>query len=312
MNRNGLVNLGNTCYLNTIIQCLRHCTIFTQYICSNVQNKDSICTAFRHSIDQLNKGATPVSPKELVVSIMKKARTKKNSEFVDFRQNDAHEFLIFIMDCFHEAFKKKVNIRINGAVKNTYDKQIKEGMESFSKFYKNEYSSLIPLFFGQYQTVVHYTDKNEISYSYQPFLCVQLDIPRMRGANIYDCLELMQRADKINATTYKSCFLWNTPMYLIFSLKRFIMGRKNGIPVDIPFTLNVRQYVTGPHKYTQTNYELIAVCNHAGNVGGGHYYAFCRDDKKKWRCYNDTSVVDIDPKNVSTPNAYCIFYKKLT
>ena len=48
---------------------------------------------------------------------------------------------------------------------------------------------------------------------------------------------------------------------------------------------------------TGTKYELFAVCNHRGAIGGGHYYTYAKSPMDgKWRVYNDTKVYDIDSK----------------
>ena len=323
MNRTGLCNLGNTCYLNTVVQCLRHCPDFARFMrTSSAPSADKpqskVFTELRRTFKALNarnakEQQTPYSPTLFVKSVLQYAATKKDSQFVDFRQNDAHEFLIFLIECLHDGIKKSVTIKINGVVKNERDKHIKDGMVSFSKFYKNEYSKLIHQFFGQYQSCVHYTEKNELSYTYEPFMCLQLEIPpRLRRPTIYDCLIHFTSTEKLNDSTYKGICLWNTPQYLVCCLKRFVPRGKNIAPVHIPLTLNLREFTNGPNKYDQSVYELIAVCNHSGRRSGGHYYAFCRDAQKKWWVYNDASVREISAQSVSTPNAYCVFYSKIS
>lgn len=58
-------------------------------------------------------------------------------------------------------------------------------------------------------------------------------------------------------------------------------------------------------------YDLFAVCNHFGNVGNGHYTAFCKNLKsEKWVCYDDNYVKEIEPKDVVSKHAYLLFYKR--
>ena len=61
-----------------------------------------------------------------------------------------------------------------------------------------------------------------------------------------------------------------------------------------------------------TQYELFAVCNHRGAIGGGHYYTYAKSPMDgKWRVYNDTKVYDIDSKKkIVTKNAYLLFYQR--
>ena len=61
-----------------------------------------------------------------------------------------------------------------------------------------------------------------------------------------------------------------------------------------------------------TQYELFAVCNHRGAIGGGHYYTYAKSPMdSKWRVYNDTKVYEIDSKkDIVTKNAYLLFYQR--
>jgi ubiquitin C-terminal hydrolase len=57
-------------------------------------------------------------------------------------------------------------------------------------------------------------------------------------------------------------------------------------------------------------YNLYGVCNHYGNVLGGHYTSFVKNTNNKWIHYNDTQVQIVDnPKLVVNQMAYCLFYK---
>ena len=56
-------------------------------------------------------------------------------------------------------------------------------------------------------------------------------------------------------------------------------------------------------------YDLYAVCNHQGVLGGGHYYAFALN-QGQWRCYNDNHVSVMRERDVVTPSAYLLFYRR--
>ena len=60
-------------------------------------------------------------------------------------------------------------------------------------------------------------------------------------------------------------------------------------------------------------YNLYAICNHMGGVLGGHYTSFVKNANGKWYHFNDTNVSEItNLKDLITPKAYCLFYRKST
>ena len=60
------------------------------------------------------------------------------------------------------------------------------------------------------------------------------------------------------------------------------------------------------------NYELQSVCIHSGGLGGGHYFAYCKNHlDNKWREYNDTHVSELQEDDVYNKKPYCLFYKRV-
>ena len=58
-------------------------------------------------------------------------------------------------------------------------------------------------------------------------------------------------------------------------------------------------------------YDLYAVCNHLGNMQGGHYTAFCKSPVDgRWFSYDDMKVTEISEKDVQTSDAYILFYQR--
>lgn len=58
-------------------------------------------------------------------------------------------------------------------------------------------------------------------------------------------------------------------------------------------------------------YDLYAVCNHLGNMSGGHYTAFCKNPVDgQWSLFDDTYVEQVKEEEVSTRAAYLLFYAR--
>eukprot|EP01084_Bolivina_argentea_P291715 501383_1 len=91
------------------------------------------------------------------------------------------------------------------------------------------------------------------------------------------------------------------PEILIFTIDRYNDGRKFDNRVNYPHVL----------KY-DTGYELYAVCNHSGNLNGGHYWAYVKGiDDNNWYDANDNNIHKINPNNViNQASAIILMYKK--
>ncbi|ESO11514.1 hypothetical protein HELRODRAFT_145739, partial [Helobdella robusta] len=58
-------------------------------------------------------------------------------------------------------------------------------------------------------------------------------------------------------------------------------------------------------------YDLYAVCNHYGDMQGGHYTAFCKNPATgMWCLFNDSKATPIKEEEVVTRSAYLLFYQK--
>ena len=121
---------------------------------------------------------------------------------------------------------------------------------------------------------------------------------------------------KAHREATKKLQIWSLPSVLVVHLKRFsaqgMWRRKNDMPVDFPFEIDLAPYClesqagegTGPALY-----DLIAVSNHYGSTGGGHYTAFAKHSESgEWHKFDDSHTAVVEPKDVVTPAAYVLMY----
>jgi ubiquitin carboxyl-terminal hydrolase 4/11/15 len=118
--------------------------------------------------------------------------------------------------------------------------------------------------------------------------------------------------------------LYRAPQILIIHLKRFKTSKVSNIGsfyfshgskkitahVDCPLeNLDLKPYVLGEGKDAAV-YDLYAISNHYGGLGGGHYTAYAKNIfDGKWHEFNDSSVHSTDSKVVSAAS-YVLFYRK--
>ncbi|KAK4204491.1 UCH-domain-containing protein [Triangularia verruculosa] len=153
---------------------------------------------------------------------------------------------------------------------------------------------------------------------------------KKHGIALDDCLDEFEKEEilseqdtwycprcKEHRRASKKFDLWKTPDILVVHLKRFSSSgfrrEKLDTLVDFPVEgLDLTSRVIDKEDGKQEIYDLIAVDDHWGGLGGGHYTAFAKNfNDGLWYEYNDTSVSKCsDPQKVVTPAAYLLFYRR--
>lgn len=333
----GLVNLGNTCFLNSCIQVLNHTyelhfLVDSKKTSNQIKNNidDSIILKEWNELRELMwSGNGTISPNKFIHNVHTIAQLKNRDIFTGWVQNDITEFLLFLMDCFHNSISRKITMKINGTAENKTDKLAISCYELLQNIYSKEYSEIMDLFYGVYVTSISSID-NKITYSLKPEHFFVLDLQIFKGnqicPTIYDCFDLFVSPESMTGenawfnentgekeSIMKGASFWSFPKILIITLKRFSPDGSQKINNTIQFPLvdlNLSKYVKGynPESYV---YNLFGVCNHMGNVSGGHYTSFVKNVSGQWIHYND-NVVEIveDPNIIISPMSYCLFYRK--
>lgn len=330
----GLVNLGNTCFMNSAIQCLSNTLELTKYFNDKDFAKD-INKKYKHiqlayQWHRLLKGMWEsnciVSPTSFHKTVRELSEEMGYINFTGFNQNDTQEFLILMIDTLHESLSREVKITISGKVKNSQDKMALEAMKNWKTHFKSSYSKIIELFYGQLVSSIYTTDDKLLSQSYEPICMFDLPLPNKKSITLYDCFDLYTEGELLDGDNQymndktkklidakKKIQIWKFPEILIISLKRFSINgmrltKRNDL-VDIPIDdLDLSPYCVGYTK-NKSKYSLFGICNHSGGLGGGHYYAFCKNLNGYWYNYNDTFVKKMDSENIITNGAYVLFYR---
>lgn len=326
----GLVNIGNTCYLNSCLQLLSHTYELNNFLDSNKRqlnknNEAKIYTEWNSLRNMMWSENCTIAPYGFVKSVQEIAKTKGYEMFTGFAQNDVFEFLLFIIDCLHETLKREVEMKINGTVKNNKDILAKKCYKMMQNMYKEEYSEILNIFYGISVTQIKdYITNDILSIAPEPFSILSLSIPKNIDCTIEDCLDEYTNSeyliddnqwynDKIEEKqdAIKNIVFWSLPNVLIIELKRYNNSQqKIHTLVTTPLTnLDLSKYVSGYNSDGYT-YDLFGTGNHSGNVYGGHYTANIKNANGKWYSFNDTLINEISENRVITAHTYCLFYRK--
>ena len=80
-----------------------------------------------------------IAPNGFINAVRKVSMMKHRDLFVGNDQNDIQEFLLFMIECFHTALARDVNMQITGKVLNDTDILAKECYEMMKNMYNKEY-----------------------------------------------------------------------------------------------------------------------------------------------------------------------------
>lgn len=268
-------------------------------------------------------------------------------QYISNGQNDASEFLVFLIDYLHEGHstfitfnKEEPDELLEEAQieKMALQTRIKLGfLKHFKSNIKDNFTTLIP-------DLHHYTlnmikcskcTHTSISYSMENILCLSLYQQNVKGnvISLYDTLDKHFEDEELEGYNCEKCKhnngnhiskrLLTNPDTIIICLKRTGYNmetgtmEKNNSKIEYPMILNLTKYY--PHYMNNDNdnnagiYKLNSVVNQIGDNNYGHYFAFTYDDTlDKWINCNDERVSIIDEINViNSNNAYLLFYQQI-
>ena len=330
----GLANLGNTCFINSCMQVLSH-TYELNYFLDDEKYKKKLKNKYDSALllewDNLRtlmwNNNCIVSPNKFLNTIHKVAKIKGMEMFTGYSQNDLPEFLLFLIDCFHNSISREIKMTISGQAENETDKIAIQCFEMIKNMYSKEYSEVWNLFYAVHVSeIINLETGKQIKITPEPYFMIDLPIPsNNKSPSLIDCFEHYVEGEVLDGENAwyneetkerinirKRILFWSFPNILVIDLKRFnARNQKSQILVTFPLDdLDLTKYVIG-YKKESYHYELYGVCNHSGGVLGGHYTAYVKNANGKWYHFNDTSVSEVGlQESIVSPKAYCLFYRK--
>ena len=337
----GLINLGQTCFMNCIVQVLIHTPLLRDYFLADrhhcPQPSRCLVCEVSHLFQEFYSGnKAPLTLHKLLHLIWTHVK-----HLAGYEQQDAHEFFIATLDVLHRHCEAApILVKDNPHHCNCIIDQI---------------------FTGGLQSDVVCQVCNGVSTTIDPFWDISLDLGPAADTSgsdtsglptsLLDCLERFTRAEHLGSTVKIKCSNCETyqestkqltmkqlPIVASFHLKRFEHSsiqdkicKKEKISTFISFPEQLDMTPFMSHKrngnnnsammdglskngenmtFSDNRYSLFAVINHKGSLETGHYTAFIRQQRDQWFKCDDHLITRARLKDVLTSEGYLLFYHK--
>ncbi|XP_033925467.1 ubiquitin carboxyl-terminal hydrolase 2 isoform X1 [Melopsittacus undulatus] len=330
----GLRNLGNTCFMNSILQCLSNTKELRDYCLQNqylrdLNNNSRMRTALMSEFAKLLQLLWTSSPNESVSPSEFKIQIQRYApRFVGYNQQDAQEFLRFLLDGLHSEVNR-VLVRPRAST-DTLDHlpDDEKSRQMWRRYQEREDSRISDLFVGQLKSSLTCSECGYCSTAFDPFWDLSLPIPKKSYGEVtlMDCLRLFTKEDVLDGDEKPTCCrckartrctkkfsIQKFPKILVLHLKRFSEARirTSKLTTFINFQLkdlDLREFAS--QSCNHAVYNLYAVSNHSGTTMGGHYTAYCKSPiSSEWHSFNDSRVTPMSSSHVRSSDAYLLFYE---
>ncbi|MBA0752949.1 hypothetical protein Gogos_021156 [Gossypium gossypioides] len=347
----GLRNLGNSCYLNSVLQCLTYTPPLANFCLRSQHSSSCDASASKKPRDCpfciLEAWITRSLTLDLTLDAPSKIQSCLKIFAEHFRfglQEDAHEFLRYVIDACHNTCLRLKKLRLKGS-------------EGGREEAVNDNTVVKEIFGGALQSQVKCLGCGGESNKVDEIMDISLDILNsgslkeamhkffqpevLDGNNKYKC----ENCKKLMAAR-KQLSIRQAPNILVVQLKRFegIFGGKINRPVTFEEVLVLSSFMCkasqifrsgrNSFKYIlevancnwhtaarihqwlermdpRPEYSLFGTIVHSGSsLESGHYYAYIKDAIGRWYCCNDSFVSLSTLQEVLSEKVYILFFSR--
>lgn len=180
----GLTNLGNTCFMNSALQCLSNVPQLTEYFLNNryvhelnFRNPLGMKGELAEAYADLVKQAWSGHHRSIVPHVFKNKVGHFASQFLGYQQHDSQELLSFLLDGLHEDLnrvKKKEYVELRDAAGRP-DQEVAQ--EAWYNHKRRNDSVIVDTFHGLFKSTLVCPDCGHVSVTFDPFCYLSVPLP---------------------------------------------------------------------------------------------------------------------------------------
>lgn len=303
----GLINIGNTCAINTILQS----------ICNTIENEKEILISrekftlsllkiIRMMKENKNKG---IKPYEFVNDLI----NNSNELFKKGHQMDASELWTFICNIVFKETSKEIEEKEGKEYKSEIHKKAYIDIKKHNNEKECEWNKKYQ---GSTITIIKCLKCGEKYYNIETFYNLSINVEEDTIIrNLINFFKLTENEDewkcekcKEKSKYMKSTKIWKAPEILVITLNRFD-NKMNKInkEIEINQIINMKQGVVLNEIEKQYVYKLKNSIHHQGVYQGGHYISRIYEGDKETE-YDDSTISKKEKENKSK-DVYIIYYE---
>ncbi|KAI3776666.1 hypothetical protein L1987_46454 [Smallanthus sonchifolius] len=304
----GLINCGNSCYANAVLQCLTHTPPLYAYLLQGLHSKacdkrDWCFTCeFEGLVLKAKNGNSSLSPVRILSQI-----ENIGSSLGHGREEDAHEFLRYAINTLQSVCLKEAGTNATNALQ--------------------EETTLIGLTFGGYlRSKIQCMKCGGKSERHEQMMDLTVEIEGNIGT-LEEALDKFTHTEMLDGENKYKCgrcksyekakkklTLLEAPNVLTIALKRFQSGKfgKLNKSIHFPEILDMAPYMSGTSDRSPV-YRLYGVVEHVdmmNAVFSGHYVCYVKNIENRWFKIDDNIVKEVDVQSVMTKRAYMLLYAR--
>ena len=335
--RNGIINVGNSCYMNVILQMILS---ITPVSCS-IQKAAPEPGSLGHYLVNMSRSIYANSNKLALYQNAKRFYDRmildSNGMFEAGSQADSHDLFLYLLDKLHDNFKQP---DASASVSNSklkcnsiYYKSLAYQVENINR---NKFSVLQNEFQGVYASTFVCHNCGHSSIKYELFSSIQLHLKSDENT-LVSCLQDFAQPEKIPGFLCEKCNVKGditkkiviavTPPTLVCQFKRFeytetgVVQKITSVikyPARVDFDAVIPDLMLHDRDGTSVHndYSLVGIIHHQGSYFGGHYVIEMKDPvNNKWVLCDDDTCTDTldkltDISTLASSAVYLLVYRK--